>query len=384
MNQKTKMQGTRVWIEGVDHYRVCEPLFESVRIVLSYRGEKYSPEYIQGISGAAFRIAGICPCAPTCSTAMQPEELARLLGYEVRRLILEDKDAGHIKALADAFQTNAGVLPGEDKLDSPQVKEMRGQLIRIIDEVKNEIRAGRPAIVWHAFTAAEFDVVVGFDDDKGTFLGRGSYAGTATELASAPQARTVTAVYIGGPPGAILLGEKVRPFDARAAEIAALKEVVRHARSQENKEKLGGKEWVMLQGLMCYDRWIQDFKDPAKKLAAGDAYCYGVYRSTHKAAAGFLREIAPKHRKARKELEDAAERFDAEAAALATGEALLWWSAPEGPDAARNERAVKMLTEARAHYARGIESIEHALAHIEAGQDTAQPGDPPEAGGPRR
>ena len=52
-------------LQGVDRYRVTEPMFEGVRIILNYRGEQYSPEYIQGISGAAFRIAGICPCAPT-------------------------------------------------------------------------------------------------------------------------------------------------------------------------------------------------------------------------------------------------------------------------------------------------------------------------------
>ena len=47
-----------------------DPLFEGIRVVLSYRGEAYSPAYLQGISGAAFRIAGICPCAPTSSFAM--------------------------------------------------------------------------------------------------------------------------------------------------------------------------------------------------------------------------------------------------------------------------------------------------------------------------
>ena len=60
----------RVVVKGVDQYRVIEPLFEAVRVVLSHRGETYSPAYIQGISGAAFRIAGICPCAPTSSMAM--------------------------------------------------------------------------------------------------------------------------------------------------------------------------------------------------------------------------------------------------------------------------------------------------------------------------
>ena len=145
------------------------------------------------------------------------------------------------------------------------------------------------------FTTAEFDVVTGFDDDKGTFLGRGSYAGMGEEYAEAPQARTVTTAHIGGVPQAILIGEQVRDFDARGAEIAALKTAVAHAHSQNNVDKLGGEGWVMLQGLACYDRWINDFRDPERKRDMGDAYCYGIYRSTHRAAAAFLREIAPKY-----------------------------------------------------------------------------------------
>ena len=48
-------------LQCVDRYRVVEPLFEGIRVILSYRGENYSPAYVQGISGAAFRVAGICP-----------------------------------------------------------------------------------------------------------------------------------------------------------------------------------------------------------------------------------------------------------------------------------------------------------------------------------
>src|SRR5512147_2733372 len=75
----------RVVLEDVDHYQVVEPLFEGVRVILNYRGESYSPAYVQGISGAAFRIAGPCPCAPTCEAAMWPGDLVKLFGYEVER-----------------------------------------------------------------------------------------------------------------------------------------------------------------------------------------------------------------------------------------------------------------------------------------------------------
>ena len=48
-------------LENVDRYRVIEAMVEGVRVILNYRGEPYSPAYFQGISGAAFHIAGICP-----------------------------------------------------------------------------------------------------------------------------------------------------------------------------------------------------------------------------------------------------------------------------------------------------------------------------------
>lgn len=51
-------------IPNVDRYRVWDPLFEGLRVILSHHGESYSPAYVQGLSGAAFRIGGICPCAP--------------------------------------------------------------------------------------------------------------------------------------------------------------------------------------------------------------------------------------------------------------------------------------------------------------------------------
>ena len=81
-------------LEGVDRYQVVEPMFEGLRVILSYRGESFTPAYIQGISGAAFRVAGICPCAPTCGTAMQPQDLARTLGYAVEYLPLQADRAG--------------------------------------------------------------------------------------------------------------------------------------------------------------------------------------------------------------------------------------------------------------------------------------------------
>ncbi len=297
---------------------------------------------------------------------MQTESLVEVLGYRARRLNLDDKGAVKVKDLADALQANGKVLPDAATLATPALRELRTELLALIAAVKDEVRAGRPAIVWHAFTNAEYDVVVGFDDAKGIFLGRGSYAGNGAELATAPQTRTLTAVEVGGPPGAILVGAKQGTFDARKAEIAALQEAVRHAHSSKNQEKVGKEPWVMLEGLAAYDQWLRHFGDPAAKRGLGDAYCYGIYRTTHRAAAGFLREIAPQHPAAQAQLAAAARHFQAEAEALQGAEGLLGWGSPEGPDAARNERVVQILTRARAEYAAGIEQIGKALVALGA------------------
>ncbi|MBC8233597.1 effector binding domain-containing protein [bacterium] len=331
----------KVVLDGVDRYRVIEPMFEGVRVILSHRGEKYSPAYIQGISGAAFRIAGICPCAPTCSSAMTPQELVMLLGYEVESLPLDGE----------------GINPEE-------------RIVEVLPRIKDEIRAGRPVILWHAFTNAEWDVVCGFDDEKKEFLGRGSYAGNEGEYATADETRTIKCGHICPPQGAILIGEKTGEFDACKTELAALKEAVKHAHSTKNKDKFGGDEWVFLEGLLAYDRWINDFKnDPNRLRGSGDAYCYGIYKSTHRAASEFLKEIAPKYPETAKHLELAAKHFAAEADVLEQGADLLWWQSPEGPDLERNAKAAELLIKARNSYANGIDEIDKALQAIDASEN---------------
>ena len=206
---------TRVILESVDRYRVFEPLFEGVRVILSHRGEKHTPAYLQGISGAAFRIGGPCPCAPTCEYAMSADDLIRMLGYECehRALFAEGKEP--------------------EELYPP-----------VLARVKEEIRAGRPVLVWNAFTVAEFDVVCGFDEEKRELIGRGSYKGL-DGYATAPETRP-TEHDVAPAAGAIFIGKKVKEFDARAAEIAALKEAVAHARGSSAKLT------ALPTGLACY------------------------------------------------------------------------------------------------------------------------------------
>jgi hypothetical protein len=352
----------RFIIEGVGRYKVLEPLFECVRVTLSYHGVEYSPEYIQGISGAAFRIAGICPCAPTCSFAMSTHELPELLGFETKHVTLESCGADWDKLVALAEKSKEGRLPAETELSDPDLKTVRLALIDLLSQVKEEIRSGRPAVLWNAFTIAEYDVVTGFDESTGELLGFGSYGAKSTEYAKAPQFNMMTAAHVGGWPAAVLIGVKKTDVDRRAVEISALKEAVLHAHSDKNADKLEQEEWVLLEGLRCYDRWIADWSKPDKIRDAGDAYCYGIYRETHRAASGFLREIAQHHPSATTDLQQAADSFKAEADALMGGETLLWWDSPEGPDADRNQRVKEILEEARHHYASGIKNIENALA----------------------
>jgi hypothetical protein len=309
-------------------------MFESARVVMSHLGECYSPAYVQGISGAAFRIGGICPCAPTCACAMDTQTLLKTFGYEIEHLPLY-----------------------EDGID------LEKETLTVIGRVKDQIRAGRPALVWHAFTWAEWDVVCGFDDQTHEFFGRGSYAGL-DEYARADQGRMATCGAICPPIGAIIVGDRTAQYDARAAETAALQEAVAHAHSTQNVDKLDDEGWVMLYGLACYDRWIRDFQsDPPRLPTMGDRYCFGVNRSTHRAAAGFALELAVRYPAAKEPLERAARRFVAEADALNEAADMLFpgWELPQEPSREVNDRAAELLRTARDNYARGIDEIENAL-----------------------
>jgi hypothetical protein len=267
---------------------------------------------------------------------MEPQDLLELLGYTAEPLAIYGE--------------------GPD----PDV-----HLYEVLARVKDEVRAGWPVLFWNAFTNCEWDVVCGFDEDEKQLVGRGSYVGL-DEYALADEARTLTAA---ARPifGAILVGEKRGTFDACKAEVAALQEAVRHAHSKSNKDKLCGGQWVMLEGLLCYDRWVSDFKaDPPKVTNLGDFYCLSVYQSTHRAAADFARGLALKYPAAKEHLEHAAEQFAAEADRLKACFEVVFpdGQLTEGADPARNARAVDLLGRARECYARGIDAVERALRQI--------------------
>ncbi len=333
---------TRVVLDNVDRYRLPEPLFEGMRVILSYRGETYSPAYIQGLSGAAFRIGGPCPCAPTCEFAMYNGDLLRSLGYEFE----------HIQFSA---------------------AEPADQLPAVLGRIKDEIRARRPVLVWNAFTTAEFDVVCGFDEEKHELIGRGSYRGL-DEYAAAPETR-IAEHEVAPAIGAIIIGRKVGTFDARAAEIAALREAVLHAHGASASIFPG-----MPVGLACYDAWIASYQHRGMLIRAksrdgkqdlgwvaaqsgDDFYPLTIWPATRQAAADFLREIAPKYPEAKARLEAAAGHFERESQALAACRDTLGdRSKPPTDDQCIS--AAAHLRDARSSYAMGIEEIARALRAI--------------------
>ena len=339
---KEKPMNAPVVLPNVDRYRVTEPMFEGVRVILNARGEKYSPAYVQGTSGAAFRIAGPCPCAPTCEAKQWPGDLIKLFGYETESIGLGPEPAKSLPAM--------------------------------LDRIKTEVRAGRPVLVWNAFTYAEFDVVCGFDEEKHELLGRGSYGNMrGADYARAPENR-VTACEGYPALGAITVGKKVKEFDARAAELDALRDAVAHAHGLSTT--LPG----MPSGLRCYDAWIQSYQKRGtltqaksrdekqdlgwvKVLPPDDAYPLGIYASTHEAAAGFLKEIAPKYPEAAPYLELASEHFAKDAAALVAAGAVLGDRKSE-PTEEQCARVASHLSEARAMYALAIDEIAAALRKI--------------------
>ena len=350
----------QVVIPDVGPYEVIDPLFEAVRLALAQRGDVYPAAYIQGISGSAFRIAGICPCAPTCSNASWPDKLLKQLGYSPTMLSMEQSGATWAELESFAKLIKNDRLPDPSTLSADQ-RRIYDKALELIHAIQSEVSAGRPVLVWHAFTNAEYDIVCGYDAEKHEFIGRGSYKGDKGPYAHAGEARMITAAFIGGWPAAIVIGQKTGSLDKNAADIASITEAVRHGRDQANLDKLGGEKWVMLQGIAAYDRWAKDFQSETKKRQAGDAYCFGIYSHTHSAAGPYLRSIAPRYPKASEHLLAAATAFEQESQTLKGGQKLLWWTSPDGPDAQRNKAAAELLTTAASHYKAGVEQLEKAL-----------------------
>jgi len=307
---------------NIDKYRYYDPLFEGARIILSYLGEKYSPEYLLGISGSVFKIAGGCPSRPTCVCDFWPADFFKLLGYDVKEYPCVDED-------------------GNDKTSE------------MIEAVKNHIDNGKPALVWHAFTMEEWDVVCGYDNDTGQFIGRGTHKGQ-DDYHREPWDRAKTSGVHGF--GAILVYERATEFNEKDAEINSLKKAVTHARKTLAKDQ----EYFEAEGIKFYRQWAEGFTKQGRERSLADAYCYDVYSSVRKAAVKYLRELALKYSD-RDSFEYAAACFEREADEIAKAKPLISWDSPWGVDEERSEALAPILLTAAGHYEKGIEYLEKAL-----------------------
>jgi hypothetical protein len=316
-------------LKKMEKFKLAEPLFEAVRVVLTYRGEKYSPAYIQGISGAAFRTGGICPCAPTCTYAMWTTELPVILGYNIEKYeFLDDKG-----------------------VDPDRWKDM-------VERIKQEIDNDRPVVMWSQFAFAEWCVINGYDDEKQVFIGcdsnheRKSFVKTSYDKAS----KLDVPVF-----GACIIGEKTAEPNLKELEIASLKEAVKHARTitEINPDP---KKWTFLNGIQAYERWRDSFKDnPGRKKALGDSYCFRIYYNTHMAAHDYLIEIAPKYKSAEEELKKAAECFKKEREVFKGAWKIIGFSAPEEISEEGMLNAYESISKACAFYTEGIDWIDKAV-----------------------
>jgi hypothetical protein len=277
-----------------------------------------------------------------------------------------------LKPLAQAYRENGDKVPDPATIEDDALRAQAQAVHAIIAGIKAGIRRDTPVVVWHAFTNAEFNVVAGYDDGTGEFMGWGPHNWNWQDAAyaRAPQGRMVEAADIGGVPSAIVLAAAPTRLDTREAEAAALREAVRHARCQDPVFTIGAGAdcWCMLEGIAAYTRWASDWENPGKVRTLGDSYCIAVYSMTHGTAGPFLRRIASGYADATEELEQAAASFDAEAKLLEEGRSLLGWNTPEGPDPERNREAAALLAEARDRYAGGIAAIERALEKTQGGK----------------
>lgn len=305
-------------IQNVDRYRVMEPLFEGARVILNHLGEGYTPAYIQGVSGAAFRMSGGCPSRPTCFYTRWPSDFLRYLGYEVTEVPCKSPDGNDLTAA-------------------------------MIDAVKAQIDKGRPALVWHAVTSMEWDVVCGYDEEQRQFIGRGSYKGLGDyerEHWDRPGSAEIAF-------GAILIGEKKYTPNAAKLESDALSDAVKFARRVTDSPMPHERE-----GIQFYRWWAEAYLSDTKERDAADAYCHEVYTSSRSAGVDFLREIAPAHPDREASLLKAADSFAREVDALECARPYLSWHSPWGVDAARNRAVAPLIAEAAQWYEAGIACLE--------------------------
>ena len=317
---------------NVDKFRYTEPLYEAARIVLNSMGADFTAEYIQGISGAAFIISGGCPSRPTCANDLWTTDFIKSLGYEIEEYSCFDEK-------------------GNDITD------------KMIEAVKKHIDSGKPALVFHAFSAAEFDVVCGYDEQAKHFIGRSSLHGNGDEYAREPWDRAKTCDMCPAF-GAVLIKCKTNEFDKKQAEINSLIKAVRHGRQKLAKHAPSHEA----NGIEFYHKWMDEYANEGKERGVADAYCYDVFSSVRKAGIIYLRGLADNYGDNNTEVRDklhyAAASFEKEALELEKAYPYLSWESPWGIDEDRSKNLAPILKAAAGYYEKAIEYLEKALEAI--------------------
>ena len=302
---------------NIDYYRYYDPIFEGIRVILNALGEKYTPEYISGISGSAFKIAAGCPSRPTCVKDFWTNDFFKYMGYEIKEYPASGKNGDMITAV-----------------------------IKSIDN-------GKPALVWHAFREEEWDVVCGYDEEAKQFIGWGTYGGGEYRRESWDRAKTSNVYGFG----AIIVGEKTSILNEQEAEINSLKKAVEHARKESDKEGL-----AELEGIQGYKKWAEMYSKPGADRSVACAYCHETYSSVRKAAVIYLNGLADKYGgTAAVYLKETASCFNKEAGELSKAAPYITWSSPWGVDEERSKNLAPILKAASEQYEKGIEFIEKAL-----------------------
>ena len=330
-------------MENVDCFRIGDPFYEAVRVVLAHRGEQFYPDYVQGIAGASFLMSEPPPSAPVYRGGRSTADLLRLFGYEVEELGFEGMPLDQIRRAVPGF----------------------------VARIREELSQGRPVIVWHAFSDGGFDVVCGYEEASAEFLGYGSTCGDESGPARAPEDRF--AACFGRSPvfGAILVGEKTGEFSARQAEIASLCEAVRIAHSVPDRF-LEDADCVpplrSRRGFACYDAWIRRFtlgpKPPELDLGAC-RHLFAMYGMARQTAGPFLRRLAFKFPVAGKDLREAATCFEGEAVFLSRLAEEVFAAGSAGRESPESSReAGRLFSAAAKTYSVAIDHLEEALIKI--------------------
>jgi len=282
-------------------------LMGSLEAVLQYHGEAYDYVELMGLSGAAFRIRVAYPSSD------------RIMGGRIHPGISVDASIGpHVQAVLDATgfecEVDAHVFHAENGEET------------VAARIEREIGEARPVIAMNLQGASCWGVIAGYDrlipprDADGEWQGR----------------RYLCRTYYD-PPGSGYVPAPRFPWDVyfirRAGEPRSPEEAAR--RSVEGAVRLLETEqgtvteptaWMWfwrpdyVNGLAAYGAWIEDLQDEEgiAKLTPdqflmywqGHAWMYDQLHDARRAAAAYLRRIAPRFgdREARRLLE-AADRY---------------------------------------------------------------------------